>query len=331
MSTLEEITSTIPPKQKARLEEVASLMLEIYQTLVRMRYFGSEDWVQVGPHDVSALLPLYQSLNLDPAVIYLYSILPYIDLEKLKTLWDPTFYNGSTFADFRNAEHVKDGRDPFQTDDDPWNKFRGWLTPLSLVGHLYSYALVYDARRNLIRMYSMTDLGNGDPNEHEGAFTWTTDEDGNETGWAQYGKDGLLIPFSTKEEYLKAREVQERIWEEKARLQEGDDESGDDEDGDNEEEEEEEEEVEDEDDGEDGEEKEDKEEPSHWDEMDGRWAPDVLRDVIRWFHELKEIPGLTNSEAGHEQEVRELYVKYGWPGPGFDGDGFLEDMEKLKQ
>jgi hypothetical protein len=64
--------------QKAQLHEVADLMLEIYRTLARMRYLDSS-WIYEGPHNIDALLPMYHSCGLDASIIYLYSILPYID------------------------------------------------------------------------------------------------------------------------------------------------------------------------------------------------------------------------------------------------------------
>lgn len=104
----------IPLKQKARLQRVADLLLVIYKTLVEMRYLEPSE-LEAGPHDVSELLPLYESHGLAPAVIYLYSILPYVRRGK-------TFFQGGEFADFRNEDHVERGRDPlcnWPEGDDP--------------------------------------------------------------------------------------------------------------------------------------------------------------------------------------------------------------------
>lgn len=54
-----------------------------------------------GTHDIEALLPIYRSYHLDDAVIYLYSILPYVDTPGA-TYSD--FFQGGEFADFRNEE-----------------------------------------------------------------------------------------------------------------------------------------------------------------------------------------------------------------------------------
>ncbi|KAK8096229.1 hypothetical protein PG999_014251 [Apiospora kogelbergensis] len=60
---------------KAQLQRVADLMLEIYQTRAEMRCIDVAA-IKPGPHDLTRLMLHHQSLRLDPAVIYLYSILP---------------------------------------------------------------------------------------------------------------------------------------------------------------------------------------------------------------------------------------------------------------
>ncbi|GFG26696.1 hypothetical protein IFM61606_06690 [Aspergillus udagawae] len=68
----------LPQDQKARLHEVADLMLEIYQILAQMRYLDPAG-IEQGPHNIDHLRPLYEKLKIDPAIIYLYSILPYVN------------------------------------------------------------------------------------------------------------------------------------------------------------------------------------------------------------------------------------------------------------
>ncbi|KAK8083957.1 hypothetical protein PG996_002738 [Apiospora saccharicola] len=63
---------------KGRLQQVADLMLDIYKTRAEMRFIDAAA-IKPGPHDITHLIPLYQSLKLDPTIIYLYSILPYVD------------------------------------------------------------------------------------------------------------------------------------------------------------------------------------------------------------------------------------------------------------
>ncbi|KAJ9390866.1 hypothetical protein DTO063F5_1310 [Paecilomyces variotii] len=142
----------LPPDQKVRLHEVADSLLEIYQTLARMRFIDPEG-IQKGPHDIKDLLPLYEEHGLDPSIIYLYSILPYIDTD---LAGNRDFFHGGEFADFRDPEHVEQGRDPFygdpqgddfEVEDGPY--IRPWVTPLSQLGNHQS-VIIYDAREHQI-------------------------------------------------------------------------------------------------------------------------------------------------------------------------------------
>lgn len=55
-----------------------------------------------------------------------------------------------------------------------------------------------------------------------------------------------------------------------------------------------------------------------------RRAGDVLRDIVRWYRSLDEIPGgehCGGEWSRYDMPLKELYRQYGWPG-NFDGDGF---------
>lgn len=101
-------------------------MLEIYRTLVRMRYLDAS-WICEGPHDIEALVPTYHSYGLDDAVIYLYSILPYVGTAGATYL---DFFQGGEFADFRKEEDVKQGRGPFYEGDED-SQLPPYMTTLS--------------------------------------------------------------------------------------------------------------------------------------------------------------------------------------------------------
>lgn len=92
-----------------------------------MRYLDDE-WIQ-GPHDIEALIPMYRSYNLDDSIIYLYSILPYVDTGGAEY---QDFFQGGRFADFRLEEDVERGRDPFHEDG---TLLPPYMTPLSLLGN----------------------------------------------------------------------------------------------------------------------------------------------------------------------------------------------------
>ncbi|PWY88276.1 hypothetical protein BO70DRAFT_359725 [Aspergillus heteromorphus CBS 117.55] len=231
--------------QKAQLHEVADLMLEIYKTLAAMRYIDAQA-INPGPHNVSDLL-----YGLDPAVIYLYSILPYIDKDFAT---NTAFFNGGIFADFRKSDDVEQGRDPFygspseenfEDEDGPY--MRPWVTPLSLLGN-HGSAIVYDTRQHHI---------------------WIIDQEGwSSTDPALEGvEDGE--PDSINRNYF-----------------------------------------------------------AH---IANRPAGDVLRDMVRWYRELKELPGGTEYSDlcwDHwDMDLKSLFEKNGWP-DNFDGDAFLVDQAR---
>ncbi|EOO00455.1 hypothetical protein UCRPA7_4048 [Phaeoacremonium minimum UCRPA7] len=144
--------SELSASQKARLQRVADLMLDIYKTLAEMRYLD-EDGIQIGPHDIEQLLPAYKEHGLDGSIVYLYSILPYVDTD-LAGNYD--FLQGGSFADFRNPEDVEQGRDPFygspegdDFDDENGPYIRPWVTPLSLLGNHQS-VIIYDAKQHRV-------------------------------------------------------------------------------------------------------------------------------------------------------------------------------------
>lgn len=122
-------------------------MLQIYHTLVRMKYLDPS-WIQEGPHDITALLPLYNAFGLDASIIYLYSILPYVDTADAEGV---DFVLGGAFADFRRAHSVEQGRDRMYAGQEE-AALPPWMTPLSLMGSRYG-AIVYDAREHSIRFF----------------------------------------------------------------------------------------------------------------------------------------------------------------------------------
>ncbi|KAK4040850.1 hypothetical protein C8A01DRAFT_45872 [Parachaetomium inaequale] len=277
----------LAPKKKAKLHEVADLMLEIFNTLARMRYLEPE-WIQPGPHDLSTMMPFYASLGLDPSIIYLYSILPYLDpLHASKV----DFFGPSDFADFRDEQDVVDGRDPVYAHE-PEMAMRPWMTPLSRMRN-HRTVLIYDAKRHVVGMFEGESDGSCDPNLYEGVIFQKLDDDGQ-----------VLSCFKRREDGTE-EECDAPDWDNIS---------------DEEDDEEEDEEEEDEDgDGD--------EDINHWDEMDSRPAGNVLRDIIRWYRELVETPGGGENTAWtwRKELVAPLYRKHGWPGESFDGDAFLAD------
>ncbi|KAJ6443847.1 cortical patch protein [Purpureocillium lavendulum] len=305
--------------QKAQLHEVADLLLDVYRTLVRMRYLDAS-WIQQGPHDIDALLPLYRELRLDPAIVYLYSILPYVDPAGAE---DVDFFQGGEFADFRKEDDARQGRDPFYSEEDE-DALRPWMTPLSMIGNHCS-ALLYDARKHCIGIFDQMNSGSGDHNLRAGSFTAEEQSD-EENGDHEEGKESGAEDSGNESDEGDGR---------------GDDEDQDDRDRDDDESNDEEDEDEEGDQSDEendssddsGDSDDDDDDDERWvDEMDSRPAPDVLRDMIRWYKEFTEVPG-GGEHSGPEWSadiITPLYTKHGWPHAHFDGDAFLVDQARAK-
>jgi hypothetical protein len=303
--------ATLTTKQKKRLHEVADFMLQIFHTLARMRYLEPE-WIEPGPHNISALMPLYESLNIDPAIIYLYSILPYLKQAAHDRGVD--FFRGGEFVDFRDKGDVEQGRNPMYASE-PKSTMRPWMTPLSAVGN-HCTALLYDAKRHVVGIYNQMDVGSSDPNLYEGVV-FSTENEAGERIYVKNREDGT-------EERCDVSEWEKQV---NGTGDDSEDEEEDEEDGDG-----------DQDEGDGGEDQNDDEEDeeeediNHWDEMDARPAGNVFRDIIRWYHELFEIPG--DGEKTLDEWDRELvepiYRKHGWPNEDFDGDAFLVDKARAE-
>ncbi|KAK7941444.1 uncharacterized protein PG986_013831 [Apiospora aurea] len=172
-------TSSLDEATKARLQRVADLMLDIYQTRAEMRYIDAAA-IKLGPHDITHLMPLYQSLKLDPTVTYLYSILPYVDEIEAG---QREFYMGGTWFNQLDREQVQQGRDPFylspEGDDfsDPKGPYmRPWFTPLSVLCERQQ-VIVYDAKGDRIWTIDQGSWKNEDPALRDAAEWEETQED----------------------------------------------------------------------------------------------------------------------------------------------------------
>lgn len=155
-------------KQQAQLQEIADLMLQIYQTLAAMRFIPASSIIP-GPHDID--LKLAEECELDPLVIHLHQNLPYIDKEKSEM---QDFIFGGEFADFRDAGDVEQSRDPFYAgwkeyndgkgkwDEEGGEYIRPWVTPLSMMGN-HQAVILYDARQHRIWIIDQEGWSTSDP------------------------------------------------------------------------------------------------------------------------------------------------------------------------
>jgi hypothetical protein len=252
----------LPEDQKADLHEVADLMLEIYQTLAKMRYIDASQIVQ-GPHDITETLSHYDDgetiLGLDPAIKYLYTILPYVNTG---FQCNSEFFGRSEFANFTDGEHIAQMRNPWagrmesiteQMGEGRW--MRPFVTPLALFGDGdEGTMIIYDSRSHqiwLLRVenWECIDLA------LEGVET---------PGWD--------VPTTTFGG-LRHR----------------------------------------------------------FDYFPCRPAGDVLRDIVKWYRELKVLPGggeNSDNDWTHyskDLDMKEMYRKHGWP-DNLDSDAFEMDL-----
>ncbi|KAH7304820.1 hypothetical protein BKA65DRAFT_521138 [Rhexocercosporidium sp. MPI-PUGE-AT-0058] len=296
--------TSLTPHRKKRLQEVASGMLNIYQTLANMAYIPSTS-IRRGPHDITALLPLYTGLKIHPSIIYLYSILPYVDVEEAGM---EVFFQGGRFADFRKGEVVEEGRDPLfdcdQEDQGMEGGMRSWMTPLTLLGSEdvgrdggRGSVVIYDAKRHCVGIIDHECGGSMDHKlDIDGKPLEDDDDEGGDDDHDDVG-DGSEYEIVKEGDELTEDESWEDIDEES-------------------------------DGGEDGDVYEDADQEEHiYDNMPSRPAPDVLRDIAKWFEDFYEVPndrGVDALEAGSQHR------KHGWPSTDFDAEGYLVDKVRAK-
>ena len=309
---------SIEPTQKAQLHEVADGLLEIYLTLARMRYLDY-DWIERGPHDISRHIARYRSHGLDDAVIYLYSILPYVGNGGSG---EADFYDGGEFADFRNENEVEQGRDPLYLEEER-EMLKPWMTPLSMMGN-HQTSLIYSARDHCIWMRCQSFTGSVDPALQH--FEEDELNSSNEAGDVSPDEDGAPASAALAEG---THEDGEGSVSEPATIE--DDGSQGDDDISDEEEEEDDHDEQDEDDydiSDEEEEEDDYDDDYAYDGIESRPAAEVLRDINQWYKELKAIPGggEHSSSIWDKTITQPLYVKHGWPEETFDGDAFLIDL-----
>ncbi|KAK0736606.1 hypothetical protein B0T21DRAFT_288681 [Apiosordaria backusii] len=68
-----------------------------------------------------------------------------------------------------------------------------------------------------------------------------------------------------------------------------------------------------------------------YDDMPSRPAGDVLRDIIRQYETLEEVPWVYEHGSSRDwpEGVKQLFFKHGWPGPDFDVEAFELDRMRM--
>ncbi|KAK4178064.1 hypothetical protein QBC36DRAFT_325710 [Triangularia setosa] len=293
--TVESITASLSPRDIFNANEVSSLLLQIYRTLIRMQYLPAY-LLHPGPHDLTHLFPLFEELQLTPPIIHLYSILPYVSTK------DYDFYQGGYYADFRNKNDVEDGRNTMYADDRR-EQMRPWMTPLSLLCNHMS-VLFYDSKRHRIGIFEQCDNWSRDRGLRE--------EDGARVQLAYAGHlEKVCEGVDSDESDESAEEGEsddsdgERERKRRKKNQKRDDghprlgcgSKG----------------------------------PNIYDDMPSRPAGDVLRDILREYETLEEVPWVYEHGSGREWPggVKELFFKHGWPRPDFDVEAFELDRMRV--
>ncbi|KAK4500636.1 hypothetical protein PRZ48_008825 [Zasmidium cellare] len=311
-------------ERKARLHEVADLMHTIYTTLSEMRYVQPAGIIK-GPHDITRMRPIYEKHNLSPEIIYLYSILPYIDTD-LADAGD--FFQGGEFFNHMDPRDVEQGRNPGYSslkggfDDEGGEYMYPWYTPLSNCGN-HASIIVYDAREHRIWVFDQIQRNSTDPFFCPAWYGPVVKEESNwgDSDGSSWGED------EEDEDEIVGSDGDSEFWE--------------DEDGLNQ----------DELDGLKADRAEEVEfdegfdiveEMSEWDRRQAlnlknqnslelirsRDASEALRDINQYYRGLKEIPGQGEHTGGiwrKSKLMRSLYLKNGWP-DDFDGEGFEIDL-----
>lgn len=301
---MDEIVSNLEPWQKTQLHEVADGMLEVYRTLARMQFIEEFDITQ-GPHDMSELLPFCRDLKVDDSIIYLYSILPYVE-------GGGDFVCRGAMLDLRKKRDIEEARNPMYANDD--EAPRPWMTGLSSIAN-HDTALVYDARRHVIGMYCQEGFDSTDRNLHDRTPSISGDEVVVDSDTEDEETQGTpdAADKSDKEDNdndTQMIEIESHTEEDSASEQwedEGSDEGSDEESDEA-----------------------NLAEGNTWDEMEARPAPKVLRDIVRWYEQLIELPG-DGEYSGTDwnpEVTKPLYIMHGWPRADFNGEAFL--VEKAR-
>ena len=308
---MDEVAANVRQWQKERLQEVADGMLKIYRTLVRMQFIG-EHMIEEGPHNLDKMLPLYKERNVDDSIIYLYSILPYVsDCVDF-------FQRGATL-DIRNENSLDEARNPMYDDHNPLHP---WQTALSSIAN-HDTALIYDARRHVIGMFAQQYSGSTDPRLRSPTPGDSLEDETENIAISQAtGGDGSIDDQDNEcdSENRRPIDAEDDAEDESDGNQAGHSNadsghSGDSDDSDDS----------DEDNGSDEEDERYVADDQWHAEMDARWAPKVLRDIVIWYEDLSQLPG--NGEyGGWDPDITlPLFIKHGWPSGDFDGEAFLVD------
>jgi hypothetical protein len=146
----------VRPINESQIHEVASLLDDIYTTLINMTFIPATA-IKRGPHKInSTAIPCKR----DPAVLRLMEIMPYIDSIEAKEkddIYTTDWLYGGEFIDYRHSHHLIDGCDPIRAEG-TWFDMAPSFVALTSWGSGgwngdQTHVLIYDTARNAIRLY----------------------------------------------------------------------------------------------------------------------------------------------------------------------------------
>jgi hypothetical protein len=148
--------NTVLPSTESRLEEISSLLDEIYTTLVNMTFIPATA-IKRGPHQINTtVIPCGRDL----AAIRLMEIMPYVDrveVEDEDEVQRTDWLYGGEFVDYRRSEHLVEGCDPIKADNTFWS-----ITPTIVAltnwgtggwNNDRTHVLLYDIEHNAIKIW----------------------------------------------------------------------------------------------------------------------------------------------------------------------------------
>ncbi|RFU25799.1 hypothetical protein B7463_g10539, partial [Scytalidium lignicola] len=141
--------------------EIADLLSNYYQLLQRMRYIPASS-IKYPPHSPPINVSLAQSLGLEPQVIELLQLLPYVE----NTGSEDEFIMFGSFMDYRADGALELSRDPDYAspeggfDDENGQYVQPWIIPLSECGN-HGSIIYLDTRNSEITMLWQAGGGDG--------------------------------------------------------------------------------------------------------------------------------------------------------------------------
>ncbi|KUJ16033.1 uncharacterized protein LY89DRAFT_783263 [Mollisia scopiformis] len=169
------ISDSNSPQEPFDPRQIARLLSEYYELMARMRYF-SPDLIKYPPHDPPIDVAFAQSLGLEPQVIELLQVLPYV--EGLHN--EDEFILGGSFADFRKNRVLEQSRDPdFACPQGDYEEENGkyvmpWVLVLNECGN-HGSIMYFDTRNGHITTIWQGGAGGGNADPYfYGKFGWST-------------------------------------------------------------------------------------------------------------------------------------------------------------